>query len=46
MNNTLMEMICILEGTNNRKTEVKERISEVEDRMVETNEAESKKEKE
>jgi len=43
MNNAIMEMKCILEGTNNRKTEAKERISEVEDRMVEANEAERKK---
>ena len=45
MNNTIMEMKCILEGTNNRKTEAKERTSEVKDRMVEANEAERKKEK-
>ena len=45
MNNTIMEMKCILEGTNNRKTEAKERISEVKDKMVEANEAERKKEK-
>ena len=43
MNNAIMERKCILEGTNNRKTEAKERKSEVEDRMVEANEAERKK---
>ena len=34
-----------LEGTNSRITEAKDRISEVEDKMVQINEAERKKEK-
>ena len=39
MNNA--EIKNTLEGTNSRKTEVQERISEVEDTMVEINEAKS-----
>ena len=46
MNNAINEITTTLEGTNSRKTkEAKDRISEVEDRMVEINEAERKKEK-
>ena len=43
MNNAITEIKSTLEGTNSRITE--DRISEVEDRMVEINEAERKKEK-
>ena len=35
MNNTIIEMKNTLEGINNRTTEAKERISDLEDRMVE-----------
>ena len=45
MNNAINEIENILEATNSRKTEAKGRISEVEDRMVEINESEWKKEK-
>ena len=45
MNNAITEIKHILEGTNSRITEAEERISKVEDRMVEINEAELKKEK-
>ena len=45
LNNTITEIKSTLEGTNSRITEAEARISEVEDRMVETNEAERKKEK-
>ena len=41
MNNAIAEIKSTLEGTNSRKTEVQERISEVEDTMVEINEAKS-----
>ena len=41
MNNVINEIKNTLEGTNSRKTEVQERISEVEDTMVEINEAKS-----
>ena len=44
MNNAITEMKSTLEGTKSRITEGVERISEVEDRMVEINEAERKKE--
>ena len=44
MNNAVTEIKSTLEGTNSRKTEAEERISEVEDRMLEINEAERKKE--
>ena len=43
-NNAIHEIKNTLEGTNSRITEA-DRISEVEDRMVEINEAERKKEK-
>ena len=43
MNNTITEIRSTLEGTNSRITEAGDRTSEVEDRMVETNEAERKK---
>ena len=45
MNNAITEMKSTLEGTKSRITEGVERISEVEDRLVEINEAERKKEK-
>ena len=45
MNNAITEIKSILEGANSRITEAEDGISEVEDRMVEINEAESKKEK-
>ena len=45
MNDAIPEIKNTLEGTNSRKTEAEGRISEVEDRMVEINEAERKKEK-
>ena len=44
MNNAITEIKNTLEGTNNIITEAEDRISEVEDRMVEINEAERKKE--
>ena len=48
MHNAITEIKSTLEGTNSREptvTEAEERISEMEDRMVEINEAERKKEK-
>ena len=45
MGNAINEIKNTLEGTNSRITEAKDSISEVEDRMVEINEAERKKEK-
>ena len=45
MNNAINEIKNTLEGTNSRITEAEIRVSEVEDRMVEINEAERKKEK-
>ena len=45
MNNAITEIKNTLEGTNSIITEAEDRISEVEDRMVEINEAERKKEK-
>ena len=44
MNKAINEIKSTLEGTNSRITEAGERISEVEDRMVEVNETEKKKE--
>ena len=44
MNNAITEIKNTLEGTNSIITEAGDRISEVEDRMVEINEAERKKE--
>ena len=44
MNDAITEIKSTLEGTNSRITEAEERISVVEDRMVEINEAERKKE--
>ena len=41
--NAITEVKSTLEGTNSRRTEAEERISEVENRMVEINEAERKK---
>ena len=45
MNNAINEIKNTLEGTNSRITEAEVRISEADDRMVEINEAERKKEK-
>ena len=45
MNNAINDIKNTLEGTNSRKTEAKDRISMVEDRMVEINEVQRKKEK-
>ena len=45
MNNAINEIKNTLEGTNSRITEAEGRVSEVEDKMVEINEAERKKEK-
>ena len=45
MNNAVTEIKSTLEGTTCRITEAEDSISEVKDRMVEINEAESKKEK-
>ena len=45
MNNAITEIKRTLDGTNSRITEAEDRISKVEDRMVEINEAERKKEK-
>ena len=45
MNDAITEIKSTLEGTNSRITEAEERISVVEDRMVEINEAGRKKEK-
>ena len=45
MNNAITEIKTTLEGTNSRITEAEDAISEAEDRMVEINEAERKKEK-
>ena len=45
MINAINEIKSTLEGTNSRITEAEDMISEVEDRMVEINEAERKKEK-
>ena len=45
MNNAITEIKSTLEGTNSRITEAEHRISEAEDRMVEINEAERKKQK-
>ena len=44
MNNAINEIKNTLEGTNSRIMEAEDRISEVKDRMVQRNEAESKKE--
>ena len=46
MNNTINEMKNILEGINSRITEGEERISDLEDRMVEFTAAAQNKEKE
>ena len=46
MNNAVNEIKNTLEGTNSRIMEAEDRPSEVEDRMVEINEAERKKKKE
>ena len=43
MNKAINEVKNTLEGTNNRRTVAEDRISEIEDRMVEINETERKK---
>ena len=43
MNNEITEIKSTLEGSNSRITEAEDSISEVEDRLVEINEAERKK---
>ena len=43
MNNAIIEIKNTLEGTNSRLTEAEDRISEVENIMVEINESERKK---
>ena len=43
MNNAITKIKTTLEGTNSRITEAEDSISEVEDRMMEINEAEKKK---
>ena len=45
MHNAITEIKNTLERINSRKTEAKDRISKVENRMMEINEAERKKEK-
>ena len=45
MNNAINEIKNTLEGINSRRMETQDRISEVEHKMVEINEAERKKEK-
>ena len=45
MNNTITEMKNVLYGINSRTTEAEERISELEDRMVEITDLEQNKEK-
>ena len=45
MNNAINEIKNTLEGTNSRIIEAEDSTSEVEDRMLEINEAERKKEK-
>ena len=45
MNNAINEIKNTLEATNSRITEAEHRISDVEDKMVEINETERKKEK-
>ena len=45
MNNTITEMKNTLEGINSRITEAEERISDLQDRMVEFTAAEQNKEK-
>ena len=43
MSNAITEIKSTLEGTNSRITEVKDKISEMEDRMVEINKTEREK---
>ena len=45
LNNVITEIKSTLEGTNSRISEAEDRLSVVEERMVEINEAEGKKEK-
>ena len=44
VNNAITEIKSTLEGTNSKITDAEDRISEVENRTVEINEAEKKKE--
>ena len=46
MNNTITEMKNILEGINSRKNDAEERISELEDGMVEITATEQRKKNE
>ena len=46
MNNAITEIKNTLEGTNSRRTVAEDRISEIEDRMVEINETGGKMKKE
>ena len=46
MNNAINENKSTLKGTNRRTTDAEDRISEVEDRMVEIDEGERKKKRE
>ena len=46
MNNAITEIKSTLEGTNSRITEAEEKISEVEDRMIEITKARKKELKE
>jgi len=46
MNTAIAEIKSTLEGANSRRTEAEERISDVEDKMVEISEAEREKKKE
>ena len=46
MNNTITEMKTTLEGINSRITEAEERMSDLEDRMVEFTAVEQNKKKE
>ena len=45
MNNTITEIKDTLEGINSRITEAEERVSDLEDKIVEINTAEQNKEK-
>ena len=45
MNNAINDIKSTLKGTNSRITQGEDRIRRVEDRMIEINEAERKKEK-
>ena len=45
MNNAINEIKNTLEGTNSRIMEAEDRVSDIEDRMVEINETEEKRKK-